>query len=55
MQQPVDGIMMDNLLGASAPSVSVNNLGKPFALPLKVLSKCQLSAHVSLTMQVILV
>ncbi|KAG2646908.1 hypothetical protein PVAP13_2KG546800 [Panicum virgatum] len=27
MQQPVDGIMMDNLLGASAPSISVNNLG----------------------------
>ncbi|CAN6206127.1 unnamed protein product [Urochloa humidicola] len=27
MQQPVDGIMMGNLLGASAPSASVNNLG----------------------------
>ncbi|KAJ1291949.1 hypothetical protein BS78_02G355400 [Paspalum vaginatum] len=27
MQQPVDGILMDNLLGASAPSASVNNLG----------------------------
>ncbi|XP_062188162.1 calmodulin-binding transcription activator 3-like [Phragmites australis] len=27
MQQPVDGIMMDNLLGASAPSASVNNPG----------------------------
>lgn len=26
MQQPVDGILMDNLLGASAPSPSVNNL-----------------------------
>jgi hypothetical protein len=55
MQQPVDGIMMDKLLGASAPSVSVNNLGKPFTLPSKVLGKCQFSAHVSLPMQVILV
>ncbi|KAK3127743.1 hypothetical protein QOZ80_7AG0577870 [Eleusine coracana subsp. coracana] len=27
MQQPVDGIMMDNLLGASVPSASSNNLG----------------------------
>ncbi|XP_062189056.1 calmodulin-binding transcription activator 1-like isoform X2 [Phragmites australis] len=27
MQQPVDGIIMDNLLGASAPSASVNSLG----------------------------
>ncbi|CAL5084144.1 unnamed protein product [Urochloa decumbens] len=27
MQQPVDGIMMGNLLGASAPSASVNNPG----------------------------
>ncbi|KAL6657568.1 hypothetical protein ACP70R_005348 [Stipagrostis hirtigluma subsp. patula] len=26
MQQPLDGVMMDNLLGASAPSASVNNL-----------------------------
>jgi hypothetical protein len=28
MQQPVDGAMMDNLLGAPAPSTSLNNLGK---------------------------
>ncbi|KAM3384206.1 hypothetical protein ACQJBY_008703 [Aegilops geniculata] len=27
MQQPVDGVMMDNRLGAPAPSTSVNNLG----------------------------
>ncbi|XP_066391254.1 calmodulin-binding transcription activator 2-like isoform X2 [Miscanthus floridulus] len=27
MRQPVDGIMMGNLFGASSPSVSVNNLG----------------------------
>ncbi|KAL6856241.1 hypothetical protein ACP4OV_019043 [Aristida adscensionis] len=27
MQQPLDGVMMDNLLGASAPSASVHNLG----------------------------
>ncbi|KAM0901596.1 hypothetical protein ACQ4PT_019876 [Festuca glaucescens] len=27
MQQPVDGVMMDNLLGAPAPSTSINNLG----------------------------
>ncbi|CAL5061549.1 unnamed protein product [Urochloa decumbens] len=29
MQQPVDGIMMGNLLGASAPSASVNNSEYP--------------------------
>jgi hypothetical protein len=28
MQQPVDGVMMDNLLGAPAPNTSMNNLGK---------------------------
>ncbi|XP_024313805.1 calmodulin-binding transcription activator 3 isoform X2 [Brachypodium distachyon] len=27
MQQPVDGVMMDNLLGSPAPSTCVNNLG----------------------------
>jgi hypothetical protein len=47
MQQPVDGIMMGNFLGASVPSASVNNLGKPFTLSSKVSKKCQLSAHVS--------
>nr|CAB3455006.1 unnamed protein product [Digitaria exilis] len=35
MQQPVDGIMMNSLLGASAPSASVNNLGKPLTLSSK--------------------
>lgn len=35
MQQPVDGIMMDDLLGASAPSASVNNLGKALTLIIK--------------------
>uniref|UniRef100_A0ACD5UK92 Uncharacterized protein n=1 Tax=Avena sativa TaxID=4498 RepID=A0ACD5UK92_AVESA len=30
MQQPVDGAMMDNLLGAPAPSTSMNNLGSVF-------------------------
>jgi hypothetical protein len=46
MQQPVDGIMMGNLFGASAPSVSVNNLGKLSAPPSNVIYNCWLLAHV---------
>jgi hypothetical protein len=46
MQQPVDGIMMGNLFGASSPSVSVNNLGKLLTPPSNVIYRCWLLAHV---------